>query len=360
MGPLLKWRVHAASTLLALLVTLMQSPGLAQSQSEGSVKAAEIAITGRVHAQLNTSDAEGVQDAEMILRRVRLGANVKVNDLVSGRVHADFAGNEVAISDAYMQLNFHPAAELLAGRAHRPFGIMEQTSSLQIIPIERGLSIRGVQNFDLSAILSGLRYGDRDVGVQLRGSLSEAPLGLGYAVGVFAGPATGSAGGQQTQQFVARLTADPADRSKVGVAWSRRDFVREPAEGVYETDAGNAFVIDFEYGGPTPTAGPHVMAEVASGDFDPVAGEDFVGGQLWAGYLVPVGGRIPLVEPLVRVSHARIDRVDPGLPDGGTLITPGINIYLGGLNRLMLNYDIWNAATGVDAAGAKVQFQMVF
>ena len=366
MGPLLmRIRLSAVPTFLTLGVALVQSPLLAQSDqgretSRITVDAAEIAITGRVQTQLNTSDADGVQTAEMILRRVRLGANVKINDFVSGRLHADFAGNAVAISDAYVQLNLHPAAQLLAGRAHRPFGIMEQTTSLQIVPIERGLSIRGIQDQDLSALLSGLRYGDRDIGLQLRGSLPDAPLGLGYAVGVFVGPEAGDAGEAQTQQFVARLTAQPADRTKLGIAWSQRDFVSMPEPGPQGIRTGAAFVFDIEYGGPTPTAGPHIMAQVASGDVDPFTGEDFTGAQIWAGYLVPVGGRVPLVEPLLRVSHARIDRVDPTVPDGGSLITPGVNIYFGGLNRLMVNYDIWRAATGVDGAGAKVQFQMAF
>lgn len=362
MGPLPTWRLHAVPTLLILCTALAQSPAFAQSEGSTriTVNAAEIAITGRVQAQLNTSDADGVRDAEMILRRVRLGANVRVNDLVSGRVHADFAGNAVAIADAYMELNLHPAAQLLAGRAHRPFGIMEQTSSRQILPVERGLSIRGVQDHDLSSILSGLEYGDRDIGLQLSGSLSGEPLDLGYAVGVFVGPAVDDAGPEQTRQLVARVTADPAERTRVGIAWSQRDFVRAPADGMFEMEAGNAFVFDIEYGGPTPTAGPHLVAQVASGDFDPFAGEGFAGAQLWAGYLVPVGGRVTLVEPLLRVSHASIDRADPSAANGGVLITPGVNIYLGGLNRLMLNYDIWRAAAGVDGAGAKIQFQMVF
>jgi hypothetical protein len=345
----------------ALVLTAFASPVFAQDAATRiTVNAAEIAIAGRVQAQVNTSNADGVQDAEIILRRVRLGANVRVNDLVSGRVHADFAGNEVSIADAYMQLNLHPAAQLMAGRAYRPFSIMEQTSSLQVIPIERGLSIRGIEDYDLSAILNGLRYGDRDIGLQLRGSIPDAPLGLGYAVGVFAGPEAGDAGGEQTQQFVTRLMANPAPGTRLGVAWSRRDFVREPVEGTFETEGGNAFVLDAEYGGPTPTAGAHIVAEVAMGDFDPFADEDFVGAQVWAGYLIPVGERITLLEPLLRVSHASIDRVDPAAPDGGVLITPGLNIYLGGLNRLMLNFDIWRAATGEDAASGKAQFQLTF
>jgi hypothetical protein len=362
MGRCPSWRFQSLPGVLTALVLAAYAP-TARAQDTPtriSVNAAELAISGRVQAQVNTSDADGVQDAEMILRRVRLGANVRVNDLVSGRVHADFAGNEVSIADAYMQLDLHPAAQLMAGRAYRPFSIMEQTSSLQIIPIERGLSVRGIQDYDLSAILNGLRYGDRDIGLQLRGSIPDAPLGLGYALGVFAGPAAGDAGGEQTQQFVTRLMANPATRTRLGVAWSRRDFVQEPIPGTFETEAGDAFVLDAEYGGPTPAAGAHVVAEVAMGDFDPFADEDFVGAQVWAGYLFPVGERITLVEPLLRVSHASIDRFDPTLPDGGVLITPGLNIYLGGLNRVMLNYDIWRAATGVDAASGKVQFQLTF
>lgn len=325
-----------------------------------NVNAAEISISGRIQAQLATSDAHSVQDAEIILRRARLGASVRVNELVSGRLHAEFAGSAVSLADAYMQVHLHPAFNLLAGRAHRPFGTIEQTSTLLYTPIERGLSIRGIEDYDLSAILTTLRYADRDVGLQLRGSVPSGPLGLGYAVGVFAGPTARQTGSEQTQQLVARLTANPAPPLKLGAAWSRRDFASESAEGQFEVQPGGAFVVDAEYGGPSPAAGLHIVAQAAGGDFDPFTGDDFRGVQIWMGYGIPTGERVPVIEPILRLSHASVDRADPADPDGGTLITPGLNVYLGGLNRIMINYDVWRASRGTDAASARVQFQMAF
>src|SRR5690606_12837676 len=100
----LNWNSRVVPLVLSLLVATVSSKAHAQDEpgTRITVNAAEIAIAGRVQAQLNTSDVDDVQEAEMILRRVRLGANVRVNDLVSGRVHADFAGNRVSIADAYM------------------------------------------------------------------------------------------------------------------------------------------------------------------------------------------------------------------------------------------------------------------
>ena len=125
-------------------------------------------------------------------------------------------------------------------------------------------------------------------------------------------------------------------------------------------EAGDAFIVDFEYGGPTPAPGLHLVAEASTGDFDPFAGEDFRGAQAWAGYRAPVAGGDLLIEPLLRVSHADIDRAVPGEADGGVLVTPGLNVYLGGLNRVMLNYDVWRAGAGRDAQGFRAQFQLAF
>ncbi len=44
----------------------------------------------------------------------------------------------------------------------------------------------------------------------------------------------------------------------------------------------------------------------------------------------------------------------------GTLFTPGINVYLGGLNRVMFNYDLWSPDGAGTEGSFKVQFQLGF
>src|SRR5690606_30190849 len=106
----------------------------------------------------------------------------------------------------------------------------------------------------------------------------------------------------------------------------------------------------FEYGGPTPSPGPHVVVEAAMGDYQPFLDQKFSGAQAWLGYRARVGRRLTLVEPVFRVSHASIDDVPEAPAPDGTLITPGLNLYFGGLNRILFNYDFWLGEDDTDAS----------
>ena len=56
-----------------------------------------------------------------------------------------------------------------------------------------------------------------------------------------------------------------------------------------------------------------------------------------------------------------LGRGDEGPEEGGgTLVTPGVNLYLGGLNRIMFNWDFWNPLTGESQNSFKTQFQLAF
>jgi hypothetical protein len=65
-----------------------------------------------------------------------------------------------------------------------------------------------------------------------------------------------------------------------------------------------------------------------------------VGAQAIASYFVATGGaRIEGWEPVGRVSWGDPDRGVAG--DEGLLLTPGMNLYFAGRNRLMLNWDVY-------------------
>lgn len=319
--------------------------------------AAEIEINGRVQTQFNTTTVEDAETGEWLMRRVRLSASVKLNDLVSGEIAPDFAGNRVSLKDAYVRLTFDPALSVLAGNAHRPFSRIEQTSSTRMLPVERGLRIRGVAGFDHYELVNGLDYSDRDIGLQVMGAPEGAPLGFSYAAGVFAGPLQGEAAGEDPTQFAARIGMRPLERLRVGAAWSSREFA-DPLGGSAGLRRGHAFEADVEYGAFAP--GLHLIAEVAGGDFDPFSDRRFFGAQGWLAYRTgPLGTAISGIEPLLRVSYGDLD--EPlGAAAGGTLLTPGVNVHLGGLNRLMLNYDLWSPRDGDSEGSFKAMFQMAF
>lgn len=322
-----------------LLMALAMATGTARAQAPAlSIGASSIEIGGRVHTQLNTTSGDGVPATDLLLRRVRLSVDVQVNDLVGGKIVPDFAGGDVALTDAYVRLSFSPGAELLAGRSFRPFSRLEQTSSNGMPFVERGLRLRGVAGAEQYALMHGFDYSDRALGVQLRGEPAGAPLGLGYGAGIFEGPEHG-VGGEDSYQYAARATVAPLAGVSVGLGWSSREFARTDGLGSFERlDRGSALEADVAIG--SVARGPRLVSEVAWGDADPAVGESFLGAQAWLSYRVPAPGRIAAVEPVMRLSYGRLD--GSSLDAGGTLLTPGMNLWLGGSNRLMVDYDFWN------------------
>jgi hypothetical protein len=340
----------------------LPASGQDQSATRWRVSAAEIEIAGRVQAQLNTTTADSEPAMEMLLRRVRLEARVRVNDLVSGRVQPDFAGDRLSVKDAFIRLDFAPELQLLAGQAHRPFSLVEQTSSTRILPVERGARLRGVAAVEHYALVNGLRYSDRDVGLQLLGAFADLPLSPTYQAGIFAGPLQRQVGSENSFQLAARATVQPFSRVRVGAAVSRRDFARpspERASG-WELTPGTAYSLDLQVGSFAP--GFHLIGEVAAGDLDPFTGDSFLGAQGWLAYRTGALGRVSAVEPLLRASYGSVDIANSLAPEpGGFLLTPGINVYLGGANRVMLNYDFWSPSGNAPReGGAKLQFQLAF
>src|SRR5690606_35063414 len=155
---------------------------------------------------------------------------------------------DVALRDAYVKLTLAPGFALLAGQAYKPFSLLEQTPSTRILPIERGARVRGMASSDAYGIFNGLRYSDRDIGVQVMGTPGFMPLGFTYQAGVFRGPLHGESPVQDSYQYAGRVTVQPHEVVRVGAGWSRRDFRATPASEADPFDAGNAFEVDVEVG----------------------------------------------------------------------------------------------------------------
>ncbi|MDP9348196.1 MAG: hypothetical protein M3P24_03495, partial [Gemmatimonadota bacterium] len=148
-----------------------------------------------------------------------------------------------------------------------------------------------------------------------------------------------------------------AERLRLGAGWSARDFgdtLSAPGGGTTaRLERGNAFEVDLEYGAFAP--GFHFLGEVAVGDLPPGGEERFAAQQAWLGYRTrPLSAAVSALEPIFRVSLSDVE-------EGGTLLTPGINIYFGPLNRVMLNYDLWRPRGDGETEGSfKANFQLAF
>src|SRR5690606_26211053 len=77
-------------------------------------------------------------------RRIRLSVEVAIADWITGRIQPDFALGDFELADAWLNLELDEAAQIRIGQFKKPCSLLFLTSSSLILPIERGLRIRGL------------------------------------------------------------------------------------------------------------------------------------------------------------------------------------------------------------------------
>ncbi|HEX7117588.1 MAG TPA: porin [Longimicrobiales bacterium] len=368
------------------LVALLAGPGAAQTIDAGPF---ELDFTGRVQTQFNTTSVDEDRVGESIAwstfetRRVRLGVEVAYGDWMTGKLEPDFALGELTLKDAWVNWAFAPAFEVRFGQFKKPFSRIDLTSSTKILPIERGVRIRGlVEAFDAELgpdgepllgdfggdlvlgeeyeLLDVLGFVGHDIGVSIHGDLGSR---LGYAVGAFNGSGADDRDDNDGKSVAGRLTFAPAAALplSLGAGVSYRETTIEDDDDLDDDLdlAGTAFELDAEWG-DFRRPGVHVIVEGAAGE-NLAVDQAFLAAQGWLAYFRALeGGKVEGLEPVVRLSWADpdTDRDD----DAGLLLTPGFNIYFFGRNRFMVNWDWF--FTGIEGFGAenalRVQGQVYF
>lgn len=305
-------------------------------------KAEKIDLTGRVHTQWNTTSVDGEPSNLFLLRRVRPSIKVKINDWISGVAEVDFGKSSTDVKDAYFKMEpIEDHLDVILGKTKRRFDLFELTSSTQMLVVERDGEIRGADVVSLSSLSEDLGYSDRDLGVFVMAHDGSDRYTVEAAVtnGVKGEPTFGE------KAYQGRASVQPvADLALVlngGV--SAHPF--QPVPTSEDIEYGIAFEGSAEWG--SFKSGPHVQAGFVGGDnwtaYDTVAKEspNFSAVQGIAAYKHPLAGNryLEAVEPVLRVGWA-----DPNTDvdkDGGTLFTPGLNVYVSGRNRLSLNVDVY-------------------
>ena len=346
---------------LAFLATITATPTLrAQTMDAGPI---ELKLSGRVQSQFNTTSVDEDEIGDPLawstfeMRRVRLSVEATVEDWLTGKLESDFALGDLDLKDAWINFGFDDAFQVRFGQFKKPFSRIELISSTQILPIERGLRIRGLDDLLGSAfedgrrifpdfdgrivpgeeydLLNELLYLGREMGVMVHGGLGER---VGYALGVFNGSGADERDRNDGKSVAGRLTFTPTGQLSIGAGASYREARIDDGLGGEDEVGGVAFELDAEWGAFRRPA-LHVVAEVAVGDHIGLD-ETFLAAQGWLAYFHPIGGgRVEGVEPLVRLSFGDPDLGRHG--DGGVLLTPGVNVYFFGRNRFMLNWDVF-------------------
>jgi hypothetical protein len=345
--------MRRATTVFAIAVTLGWTAPL-------SAQAPVMRTYGTVQVQFNTTtvdeaEAGGVAPSTFETRRIRLGTEVRFGDALLALVEPDLAMGRLTIRQAWIQYTLADDWALRAGQFKKPFGLIQLTTHTQVPTIERGARIRGlVQALALADESSpepllarfrgALLVGDEQALLDLLGyhgyDLGAAVIGRVGAFGVEAGLFNGNGPDQLddtgAKSFAARATYALAGSLVAGAAASYRETRLGGAASPRTSGwAGSADLRAGEFRRP----GAMLLAEVAVGD-NFVAGTRFLAAQAIVSWFAPVTfGRFEAVEPVGRVGYADPSRVTGG--DDALLLTPGVNLYLTGRNRLMLNWDVF-------------------
>ncbi|MBI4544238.1 MAG: hypothetical protein HY703_03485 [Gemmatimonadetes bacterium] len=334
-----------------------------------------VRVTGYAQIQFNTTsvDEEAVTPAgepagdlpfsTFETRRIRPVVDVTVADWISGRIQPDLALGRLRLADAYMNFGFGEALQLRVGQFKKPFSLLFLRSSTLILPIERAVRIRGLEEAleeaagaarppvftsfrgelvlgEEQQMLEVLGYAERDLGAAIHGRLGR----VGYEAGVFNGGGADRRDDNDDKSIAARVSFQPIREAThlLGAAVSRRETRidgRLDGREVHHDLAGTVFGIDAEWGEPR-RPGLHFMLEGVVGD-NLAVDESLVGGQAVVAYFRPraPGRRVEGIEPIFRLSYGdpNRDRED----DDGLLLTPGVNFYFYGRNRLLFNWDFF-------------------
>jgi len=326
-----------------------------------------VKLGGRMQEQFSTTS---VDEAELIalgrtpsaaipltmfeMRRLRLATELAYGDMVTGKIELEFAMARLATRDAWMNLAIDPAFQLRFGQFKKPFSLLQLTSSSRWPIIERAVRIRGLQEQLLAEdqdslfrtfqgaavipeeqnILDLFSYQAYDLGAAILGNAGP----VSYMAGVFNGPGSDRVDDTDDKSMAGRVTVRmPVEVPFIlGAGVSTREF-RVRATPSIVTRSGTAFEVDLEIG-DFRRPGLHIMAEGATGT-NLAVDENFIAGQLIAAWFQPVAGRIEGWEVAARVGYGDANRdIDD---DDALFLTPGINIYFTGRNRLMLNWDVF-------------------
>jgi phosphate-selective porin OprO and OprP len=171
-----------------------------------SVRSADTNFLFRIRGGLQADarffiDDTGAANDTFLLRRVRPSLEGTVWNKFDFRVVPDFAGNNFTLMDAYADLRFSPYFSVLAGKTKSPFGLERLVPQVAMPFIERGLPTHLAPN--------------RDIGIQVRGSLLDQRLS--YTVAVLNGTPYGGSSVSDLdddKEFAGRLFAHPFRNSE--------------------------------------------------------------------------------------------------------------------------------------------------
>lgn len=344
-------------------------PASVRAQFEISSRASSIQLGGRAHAQYAASSV-GDAENDFFLRRVRLIADITLNDFVSARVQPDFARGKMALQDVYVRLGFSSTFRLSVGQFKRAFDIFELSSSTDLSIIERDARVEGASGCSgvsgicsYSRLTQKLKYSERDQGIKIDGSSGR----VSYQFTLTNGTGINVSDENDAKSYSGRLSLAASEQITFSAQLGIHDYLfplvsTRTVRGVdTKTARGVAWGADIEFG--TWRNGAHIQASVIRGDnwksLDSRHNEaTFLATQIVASYYSEKSGRLTGIEPLLRLSFGDPDTEI--MKNAGTVITPGLMFYLQGKSKIGANLDVYSPQRGDTAVSFKVQTYLYF
>jgi hypothetical protein len=233
------------------------------------------------------------------------------------------------------------------GQTKRAFDLFEVSSSTDLSIIERDGRITGYSNCSgvgrvcsLSRLTESLGFAGRDMGVAVSGTSGT----FSYEASLMNGEGVDVGDDNDGKSLSARAGVEVAENVVVSASLGLHDYL----DPIDQTARALAWGGDVQYG--TWRDGLLIQAEVVGGEnwrsLD-VGGDpsQFLAFQMVGSFYHPLSGaRLVGIEPLVRVSVADPNgNIDA---DGGTLVTPGLMLYIMGKNKIGANLDYYMPGTG--------------
>lgn len=359
-------RPGIAAGLGFVLCLAAAGPARAQFKVYSDDRGNEISLSGQFQVQQRTSSCSGypveegdsacerdVPISELFLRRARIVVRGRLAGWIDFKLQPDFSQiDAVTLLDAYARLSFSDRARLQIGHFKRPFDGFQLTSSSRFLTIERDIDIPGVPSLtavSLDELTTGSRFADRDVGIMFDGGID----GFHYWVAAMNGQGVrDNFDADDGKQVVGRAqyTLD-VDRLplELAVAGALTDISHEAEDGSLKTEYVASLELWGQLGGFS--SGPIVQAGVILGknpeqtkdgaDRDPLDGEPFAnqyGWQVIGAYKFPLQGSLEAIEPVLRITGG-----DPNTSvaeNGGVALTPGVELFFFGRNKVAVNWDI--------------------
>lgn len=344
-----------ASTLLALV-----PPPPAAAQTEIAARASSLTVGGRLHGQYQASSVDGA-DNDFFMRRARINLDVTFNDFFTGKVLTDFAGGTATLLDAYVRMSFSDQFRISAGQLKRAFDLFELVSSTDLSLIERDGGVGGYSACtgvgsvcSYSRLTEELDFAGRDTGLKVDGSSGE----FSYQGTITNGRGVGVRDENDGKSVSGRGSFTVDEDVVVSANVGMRDYLN-PLD---ETASAVAWGADVQVG--TWRDGFLLQAALAGGDnWRSLDGFNepgqFLAIQAAASYYHPLeNDNFIAVEPIARLSVADPD--GDMADDGGTLLTPGVMLYMMGKNKVGVNLDYYMPQTGDAVYSVKFQTFLYF